>query len=198
MYKTDRSRKRLVEASTEAQVIMIIRHAEKPLPSHRARGITAGGRPDKRSLTVTGWQRAGALVELFAPSRGAPPTGLCRPDSIYSSAAERGRSKRSIQTVEPLADRVGVEIVHRFAPGDEVRLAAELTARTGATVVSWHHNSIWKIVKHLGDVTPRPPRQWPHDRFDVVWTFTRSGRGWRFSQVPQLLLPGDQLEPIAG
>lgn len=188
---------RLVEASDEPHVIMIIRHAEKPLPSNNARGITSGGRYDKRSLTVTGWQRAGALVELFAPARGAPPAGLWRPDSIYSSAAERGRSKRSIQTVEPLADRIGVEIVDRFAAGDEVRLVAELTARPGATVVSWHHNSICRIIKHLGEVTPSPPRQWPHDRFDMVWTFTRSGRGWRFTQVPQLLLPGDQLEPIA-
>jgi len=176
---------------------MIIRHAEKPLPSNRSRGITAGGRRDKRSLTVTGWQRAGALVELFAPSRGVPLEGLRRPDCIYCSAAERGGSRRSIQTMEPLADRIGVEVVDRFAAGEEVGLAAELTARPGATVVSWHHNSISKIVKHLGEVTPLPPRQWPHDRFDMVWTFVRSGKGWRFNQIPQLLLPGDQLDPIA-
>src|SRR4051794_27889179 len=85
---------RLAEVPDDAPLIMIIRHAEKPLPSNRSRGITAGGRRDKRSLTVTGWQRAGALVELFAPSRGVPLEGLRRPDCIYCSAAERGGSRR--------------------------------------------------------------------------------------------------------
>jgi hypothetical protein len=37
---------------------------------------------------------------------------------------------------------------------------------------------------------------WPGDRFDVVWTFTRNGNGWRFAQVPQMLLPGDLPYPI--
>ena len=40
------------------------------------------------------------------------------------------------------------------------------------------------------------PQEWPDDRFDVVWTFTRDGTGWRFAQVPQLLLAGDRPDPI--
>jgi hypothetical protein len=32
----------------------------------------------------------------------------------------------------------------------------------------------------------------PDDRFDLVWTFTRTADGWRFAQVPELALPGDQ------
>jgi hypothetical protein len=32
---------------------------------------------------------------------------------------------------------------------------------------------------------------WPDDRFDVVWVFTATDTGWRFDQVPELLLPGD-------
>jgi hypothetical protein len=87
------------------QVIMIIRHAEKPLRGHAARGISRSGRPDKRSLTVDGWQRAGARIDLFAPARGLPPDGLRRPAAIYGSAAVQGRSKRAIETVKPLADR---------------------------------------------------------------------------------------------
>ena len=180
------------------QVIMIIRHAEKPLPKNRVRGITSSGRPDKRSLTVDGWMRAGALVELLAPAWGEPPDGLRRPDAVYGSGAEHGRSKRSIQTVEPLAEQLGVEVVDRFKPGDEAKLAAELAKRPGTTLVSWHHGSVGKIVKHLGDVTPEPPQHWPDDRFDVVWILTRDGDGWRFEQVPQMLLPGDDPEPIAG
>ena len=179
------------------QFIMIIRHAEKPLPGHAARGITRSGRSDRRSLTVDGWQRAGALTDLLAPARGMPPAGLRRPTAIYASAAEHGRSKRAIETVKPLAERLGLPVVDRYRPGEEAKLVDELVARPGASLASWHHKSISKIVEHLGTVDPLPPAHWPEDRYDMVWTFTRDGDRWRFAQVPQLLLAGDQPEPIA-
>lgn len=179
------------------QVVMLIRHAEKPLQSRLARGISPTGRPDGRSLTVDGWLRAGALVELFAPVRDRPPAGLWRPDAVYAAAARHGRSRRSIETVEPLARQLGGEVVDRYAPDQEAELADELVDRPGATLVSWHHKSLSKIVDHLGAVTPTPPQQWPRDRYDMVWVFVRTGGDWRFSQVPQLLLPGDRPVPIA-
>ena len=184
------------DQADDDQLIMIIRHAEKPDPSGSVQGTTSEGDPDKRSLTVRGWLRAGALVGLFAPARGGPPAGLRRPDTVYASSYEGGRSRRSVQTVEPLADRLGLHVVRRYTAGDEAPLAEELAQRPGATVVSWHHTSIPKIARQLGEVTPLPPPAWPSDRFDVVWTFTREGPGWRFAQVPQLLLPGDLPHPI--
>ena len=42
-----------------------------------------------------------------------------------------------------------------------------------------------------------PARLLAPDRFDLIWTFTPDGRGWRFAQIPQLLLPGDLPYPIA-
>jgi hypothetical protein len=182
---------------TPEQVIMIIRHAEKPLPSRPGRGIDPSGRPDGRSLTVDGWLRAGALVELFAPSRGLPPAGLWRPDAVYAAAARNGRSRRSIETVEPLARQLDVPVVDRYAPGDEAELVRELVDRPGVTLVSWHHKSLSRIVANLGEVTPAPPGTWPRERYDLVWVFVRAGGGWRFTQVPQLLLRGDQRIPIA-
>jgi hypothetical protein len=98
--------------------------------------------------------------------------------------------------VIPLAARLGLDVVKRDAAGDEAHLARELSARPGATVVSWHHEAIHKIAEHLGEVSPPPPVHWQGDRFDVVWTFTRNGNGWRFAQVPQMLLPGDLPYPI--
>jgi hypothetical protein len=184
-------------SSDPAQVVMLIRHAEKPLPDEPAYGIDPHGRPDKRSLTVDGWLRAGALVELFAPYRGRPPAGLWRPDAVYAAAARDNRSRRSIETVEPLARQLGVRVVDRYAPGEEAELAEVLVNRPGVTLVSWHHKSLSRIVDHLGTVTPTPPRHWPRDRYDMVWVFVRAGEGWRFAQVPQLLLPGDQPVPIA-
>ena len=179
------------------RMIMIIRHAEKPQPAGSPYGVTPHGHQDPHSLTVTGWIRAGALVELFAPSRGQPLAGLRRPDTIYASAHSGGHSKRSIQTVDPLAARLGLQVVKHYAAGEEAHLAKEVDTRPGATLIAWHHEAIHSICHHLGTVDPRPPEHWPSDRFDLIWTFTHDGHGWRFAQVPQLLLPSDLPHPIA-
>ena len=185
------------DQSTDTRMIMVLRHAEKPLhPAGSPYGVNPHGQQDPHSLTVTGWVRAGALVELFAPSRGAPPADLRQPDTIYASAHAGGHSKRSIQTVGPLAARLGLEVVKRYAAGDEVQLAKEISIRSGATLIAWHHEAIHKIGHHLGTVIPTPPDHWPPDRFDVIWTFTPHEHGWHFAQIPQLLLPGDLPYPI--
>jgi hypothetical protein len=183
--------------ASSSHMIMLIRHAEKPLhPADSPHGVNPDGLQDPHSLTVTGWIRSGALVELFAPSWGDPPTTIRRPDTIYGSAHAGGHSKRSVQTVGPLAARLGLEVIKRYAAGDEIQLAKEIADRPGTTLVAWHHQDICKIAHHLGDVYPAPPGRWPHDRFDVIWTFVREGARWRFDQIPQLLLPGDLPYPI--
>jgi hypothetical protein len=187
---------RVVWPAPDTQVIMIIRHAEKPKRSGNANAITPDGGYDKHSLTVAGWMRAGALAALFAPHGGEPPAGLHRPDAVYGPAYEEGRSKRSVQTATPLAARLGLDVVTRYAAGDEAGLAEELRTRPGVTLVSWKHSGIPKIAEHLGHVTPAPPLRWRGSRYDMVWTFTRDGSGWRFAQIPQMLLPGDLPYPI--
>ena len=188
---------------TDTVMIMLIRHAEKPLhPSNGPQGVNPDGQEDPHSLTVTGWMRAGALVELFCPSRGDSPAELGRPDTIYASAFNAsvhggGHSKRSMQTVSPLAARLGLEVVKLYAVGDEAHLAKAIRNRPGATLVAWHHEALLSICHHLGEVHPSPPDHWPADRFDLIWTFTPDGHGWRFAQIPQLLLPGDLPHPIA-
>jgi hypothetical protein len=46
--------------------IMFIRHAEKPRVDVAIR-LEADGTADPESLTVRGWQRAGALARFFCP-----------------------------------------------------------------------------------------------------------------------------------
>jgi hypothetical protein len=42
------------------------------------------------------------------------------------------------------------------------------------------------------------PVKWPGKRFDLVWILDRADEGWRFSQIGQLLLPGDTRPAVDG
>jgi hypothetical protein len=173
---------------------MIVRHAEKPTKANEEFGIRPNGEHDKHSLTVRGWTRAGALVNLFAPHHGAPRPGLARPDVIYAAGHGDDHGHRPVQTVTPLAERLGLHIHSHWREGSEDELAARLAEHDGAVLVAWQHEAIPKIVRALG--SGDGPDEWPDERVDVVWTLTRVGSGWRFAQVPQLLLAGDLPEPI--
>lgn len=86
--------------------IMLIRHSERPSPDKKFRGVNLEGRKDKESLTVRGWQRAGALARFFAPRDGhfAHPA-LARPQTLYAcKAAPEDPSLRPQYTLLPLAE----------------------------------------------------------------------------------------------
>jgi hypothetical protein len=177
-------------------LIMIIRHGEKPPASGGPQGIDADGNPDTQSLTVRGWTRAGALVELFAPGSGATRSGLARPTAIYASGGTSGEGQRPRQTVTPLATRLGIPINTQFSKGGESALARAAASRTEPTLLCWQHGELPTIATALATVTPAPPTPWPDNRFDLVWVLTPAAAGWSFNQIPQLLLDGDSNQPI--
>ena len=172
--------------------IMVIRHAEKPVPDG-APGIALDGSPDEKSLSEAGWDRAKRLVAYF--SQPTVP-GIERPDAIFAASPEVG-SKRPAETVTPLANALWPppERARRFLttiPKDDVAsLAAAIMAANGVVLVSWEHLVLPAAVAALPN-SPATPAKWPRDRFDVVWVLTPEGGGWDFQQVPQLLCPGDQ------
>jgi hypothetical protein len=49
------------------------------------------------------------------------------------------------------------------------------------------------IADHIAGTNPAHPQQWPGEHFDLVWVFDRTSgaQNWTFTQVPQMLLPGD-------
>jgi hypothetical protein len=82
-----------------------------------------------------------------------------------------------------------------FPEGEEQQLVAAAVAVDGVVLISWHHEGIPAIKDALlGDHSA--PRNWDKERFDLVWVFTRTATGWRFEQVPQLLLAGDKPNPL--
>lgn len=187
------------EATSErvapADLVMIIRHAEKP--DGISPGIDGNGNADDSSLTELGWKRAHSLADLFDPAQGEPRPGLARPKTIYAAGVtDEGFGQRTRETVMPLADKLGVPVNTEFGKGEEKQLVKQVLAQPGPTLISWQHSEITAIVDAFPKVTPDPPAEWPEDRFDVIWTLTKTGNGWKFAQLPELVLPQDQASVI--
>jgi hypothetical protein len=129
--------------------IMIIRHGEKPEKGGKRspHGVTWDGEADAKSLTIQGWTRAGALVSFFA-GPGGPPPELGVPHVIYASSPS-GPSKRPLQTVVPLAAKLGLTPKTSFTKGDEKALAADVLKASGTVLISWQYEQIPNIVQHL-------------------------------------------------
>ncbi len=193
--------------STPAK-IMIVRHAEKPTGKGPHFGVGDDGMQDCESLIVKGWQRAGALAALFAPPGGVLSSPhFATPTVIYASPARDedpqaaqdpgSKSKRPHQTVAPLAAKLNITVDLSFHKGDEKALAADVLTRTGVVLISWQHELIGEIARHLVKSAPPEveiPSDWPDKRFDVVWVLTPPNGvrpKWGFIQVPQMLLQGD-------
>jgi hypothetical protein len=180
-----------------AEKIMLIRHAEKPDASGNL-GVNVAGREDPRELSVRGWQRAGALVGLFAPSgAAASSSAITTPRAIFASRPTVN-SVRPLRTVETLAERLAIEVDANYGNGDEATLIASTLGAESVILISWKHDGLPKLANAIVGDPHRTPQRWPAERFDVVWVFDRTSDsgGWTFEQVPQLLLPGDGDEPI--
>jgi len=176
-------------------MVMVIRHGEKP--DGEEPGLDATGNADDSSMTKVGWDRAHALVGLFDPAQGALRPGLARPTAIYAAGAnEDGEGQRTRETVEPLSGRLGVTTDTRYGKGDEEELVEHVLSQPGPTLISWAHSEIPAIAEAFPSVTPTPPSEWEEDRFDVIWTFTKTPDGWHFAQLPELVLPQDKPDII--
>jgi hypothetical protein len=182
--------------------IMIIRHAEKPSDDRLVAGVSQDGSPDSKELIVRGWQRSGALVRLFAPAAGAfSHAVLATPDVIFASrVAKHSDSLRPQHTVLALAEFLAQQIDLSHAKGEESALVADAMARRGKVLISWVHEAIPTIAGQLAGSSTIYPQKWPRERFDLVWVFDRGlgAANWTFTQVPQMLLPGDVSDPIPG
>ena len=200
-----------------ASTIMIIRHGEKP-PEPPASpppyGVTSDGRQDAHSLSVRGWQRAGALVCLFAPSQGTPST-VKVPEYIYAvkvddddegppdavSVTIGTKGKRAQQTIAPIAAKLGstVKLNFTFDKGAEAAMIASAMACPGAVLICWVHENIPHIARQITVSRATPvPDAWPNDaqgngRFDLVWLFEYDNNvdAYQFAEIPQFLLDGD-------
>lgn len=184
-----------------APKIMMIRHAEKPAEDPPPHGVDLDGDHESEALTVRGWQRAGALAVLLAPSAGpVQNSALATPRFVFASKLDKDNgSERPQQTVTPLIDKLGkaVRVNFEFGIGEEDDLAAQAMACDGPVLISWAHGEIPDIVKGLSlskKTAAMVPEEWPDERFDLVWVFDLdpASQTYGFSQQPQLVLSGDK------
>jgi hypothetical protein len=175
--------------------IMIVRHAEKPAAAGAPFGIDGSGNQDAESLIVAGWQRAGALAVLFAPSHGALQNpALATPEFLFaSSIAKHSSSERPQETITPLAAKLGLTINTDALKGQETDVAKAAMTCGGFALIAWEHENIPLIANAILGNSTTAPQSWPGTRFDLVWVFdlNRASASYVFSQVPQQLLAGD-------
>ena len=181
------------------QTILIIRHAEKPEPGGDS-GIDFTGAPDPRSLTVRGWQRAGAWAELFVPALGQK-SALPTPTTVFASAPmghDDSKSRRPEETITALAKKLDRTINLDFTKGQEDSLAVAIAETGPVTLVCWQHENIPAISRALAPDLKDIPVAWPGDRFNVIFRFHRpdGNAPWSFDQVVPVLLQGDKPESI--
>jgi broad specificity phosphatase PhoE len=178
------------------EVIMFIRHGEKPADDGPPHGVNEHGEHDPHALSVRGWTRAGALAALFANAPSAMHPNIVQPVRVIATrASDEAKSRREVDTARPTADRLGVALEDSHSHGDEKEVATEILAKPDSALVVWHHGALAQLVGHFpvsnaGDV----PGHWPEKRFDLIWVLVREPGdqlAYRFIVVAQGLLVDD-------
>ncbi|WP_053002420.1 hypothetical protein [Kordia jejudonensis] len=157
--------------------ILILRHAEKPADT------------SNENLSTKGYQRAAALAYYLPETFGAI-------DHIFAAGVgHKSHSKRPIETITPLAERLGKKIHDSYLKYQYPEMIAHIfgddTYTNSTIAIAWQHTDIEDIANAFGAVKV-PTTKWPGDCFDLVWKLTlNADNSYALEQIPQLLMYGD-------
>jgi hypothetical protein len=163
--------------ATPAQVL-IIRHAEKAATGH--------------DLSSQGQARAQALVGFFENNPEVTQYGT--PAAIYAMSSENGtRTNRPVETVQPLAQALGLTI-QQIVEADSSSMVNDILTNPAydgkMVLICWVHQDISDIANQLG--ATQAPKKWDKKAYDRVWEIDYSdGQVSSFQDLPQQLMPGD-------
>lgn len=163
---------RAAEPNTGADdlIIVIMRHAEKPLNGD--------------NLSCRGFNRSMQLPALIRKKFGVP-------QYVYVPAPSTGKetkSGRMMQTVWPLATKYNLSINTNYEVKDAEDLVKNIRSKKGLVLVVWEHDAISDIVKKLGI---KGGLKWPGTDYDGMWVVTIRGGKTSFSKTVQGLKPSD-------
>ncbi|SDR60795.1 hypothetical protein SAMN05444161_7832 [Rhizobiales bacterium GAS191] len=135
--------------------ILLMRHAEKPAD------------PTDPNLSPAGKQRAAQLANYI-------PSVFGKPDFLFASAISK-RSRRPLETLEPLSTAIGVAIDTDFADQDYSALAHELWSNAKYNgkliVICWHHGNIPSLADALRAKAGDYPDPWNPLVFNLILQF---------------------------
>jgi hypothetical protein len=151
-----------------ATKIMLIRHAEKPAKDSAPFGVTAKSERSKESLPVRGWQRAGALANLLAPTNGHfQHVSLAKPQCLYASKPVRRKgSRRPVATLTPLAQKLSIRIHSNFQRAEYESMLEEVVQCKGAVLICWQREYIPEIASLILGTDKIAPPEWPDDCYE--------------------------------
>ena len=171
---------------------MLIGHAEKP-EGDGGDGLMPNGAENPRALTLAGSGPTLWSVCLIPPMESLPDRPLAKPSSLFALGSESLRPK---QTVAPLAAAPNLS-VRTFLKGQEAELAAAAKKAEDPVLISWQHEAIPGIASLIRGDIDGVPQRWPSHVYDLVWVLDLQSSGaWSFTQVPELVMPGDTEKPI--
>ena len=191
--------------------VIVIRHAQKPTSHPKHLGVREDGTSDPESLTVRGWLHAGAIAAVFGgPGSHPVEAHLERPEFIFAAGAGKKRvvingrsltvgshSRRPLETVTPMAERLGLMPLTIFTKGEEKALVADVISRGGVVLICWQHQDIPTIGNLILGNDTTVPQSWPEDRYDLIWVFDRNRDAWSFRQFHHARL-FSSLQALAG
>ena len=155
--------------------VYIIRHAEKPED------------PRDPNLSPQGVERAQALAKNCEKLFG-------KLDCLFA-AQTSAASARSVETIDPLAQTIHVEIDSGVSNKDYSVLAAKLLSGPTdyggkAVLICWHHENIPALAQGLR--AANAPGYWMGEVFDRIWVLEYQSSGVvSFEDRAQNLLEGD-------
>ena len=139
-----------------ATKIMVIRHAEKPglYGGTAYSGVdefaTVSGAAGAKHLVTLGWERAGALITLFASPWG-PKTPLATPKFLLASnpdakpgddTSDEGPSQRPYETLTALKAKLNLTIDATHRKSHFAEMVTSALACEGVVLIAWQHEDI--------------------------------------------------------
>lgn len=141
--------------------LIILRHAEK-----------TGDKRDPH-LSLPGRRRAEELVDYIPATFGRP--------QFLIAAKTSARSRRPVETLEPLAAALALEVRAKF-DDDEITALLETLRdkqryRGKPGVICWRHSELPKLAAALGAAPETFPKPWDENDYSTIIDVTFPGNG---------------------